>query len=171
MPVLRNSRHEKFALIVAKGKTRSEAYREVTGSAKNADANADNWLNTPGVRERIAELKEANSRKSTLTREQIIEFLCKAVTASAANVEADSSLVQSAEFIDGKPVKRKIPDKIAAVRELVRICGWAQPARLELSARDTLADFIASIREAPRQHAVTERVEDNGGSARESVVL
>jgi hypothetical protein len=45
MPVLRNSRHEKFALIVAKGKTRSEAYREVTGSAKNADANADNWLN------------------------------------------------------------------------------------------------------------------------------
>jgi hypothetical protein len=45
MPVLRNSRHEKFALIVAKGKTRSETYREVTGSAKNADANADNWLN------------------------------------------------------------------------------------------------------------------------------
>ena len=28
MPVLRNSRHEKFALIVAKGKTRSEAYRK-----------------------------------------------------------------------------------------------------------------------------------------------
>ena len=57
-------------------------------------------MNQRGVRERIAELKEANSRKATLTREQIIEFLCNAVTASAANVEADSSLVQSAEFVD-----------------------------------------------------------------------
>jgi hypothetical protein len=62
MPVLRNSRHEKFALIVAKGKTRSEAYREVTGSAKNADANADNWLNAPEVRERIVELQVQTSR-------------------------------------------------------------------------------------------------------------
>ena len=63
MPVLRNSRHEKCALIVAKGKTRSEAYREVTGSAKNADANADNWLNAPGVRERIAELQEQTAEE------------------------------------------------------------------------------------------------------------
>ena len=73
---------------------------------------------------------------------------------------------------------------LAAVRELVRICGWAQPARLELTARDTLGDFINSIREAggPRQLAEMERngvrrpytednTEDNGDSARESVVL
>ena len=68
MPVLRNSRHEKFALIVAKGKTRSEAYREVTGSAKNADANADNWLNAPGVRERIAELQEQTAEECGMER-------------------------------------------------------------------------------------------------------
>ena len=70
-------------------------------------------------------------------------------------------------------MKLKIPDKIAAVRELVKICGWAQPARLELSARDTLADFIDSIREAggPRQLAEMESrgvrrpyTEDNGES-------
>ena len=68
MPVLRNSRHEKFALIVAKGKTRSEAFREVTGSAKNADANADNWLNAPGVRERIAELQEQTAQECGMER-------------------------------------------------------------------------------------------------------
>jgi hypothetical protein len=68
MPVLRNSRHEKFALIVAKGKTRSKAYREVTGSAKNADANADNWLNAPGVRERIAELQEQTAEECGMER-------------------------------------------------------------------------------------------------------
>ena len=77
---------------------------------------ADQLMNQHGVRERIAELKEANSRKATLTREQAIEFLCNVIMASAAKIEEDSPLVQSAEFVDGKPVKLGIPDKIAAVR-------------------------------------------------------
>jgi hypothetical protein len=124
-------------------------------TGKEADGNAANWMNRPGVRERVNELKEANSRKATLSREQTIEFLCNVINTSAAKVDADSPLVQSAEFVDGKPVKLRIPDKIAAVKELVRICAWAQAARLELSARDTLGDFINSIREAggPRQLA------------------
>ena len=166
MASLKNVRHEKFAQCVASGLTGADAYRQVMNyTGKEADGNAANWMNRPGVRERLNELKEANSRKATLSREQIIEFLCKAVTTSAANVEADSSLVQSAEFVDGKPVKLKIPDKIAAVKELVRICGWSQPARVELSARDTLAEFIKSIRQAPRQPVMADYAEDNGVGA------
>jgi hypothetical protein len=124
---------------------------------------ADQLMNQHGVRERIAELKEENSRKATLSREQTIEFLCNVVSTSAAKVDADSPLVQSAEFVDRKPVKLRIPDKIAAVKELVRVCGWAKPDRIELSATDTLADFINSIRKAerPRQH-VMDYAEDNG---------
>ena len=72
------------------------------------------------------------------------------IKTSAAKVEADSPLVQSAEFADGKPVKLKIPDKIAAVKELVRMCGWAKPDRVEISGTDTLTDFIQSIRQAGR---------------------
>ncbi len=79
MPVLQNSRHEKFALIVAKGKTRSDAYREVTGSAKNADANADNWLNAPGVRERIAELQEQTAEEGGMERTDYAKSLVAAV--------------------------------------------------------------------------------------------
>jgi hypothetical protein len=174
MPALATPKDEAFCQGVASGLPKAEAWRRATGRTNNADVHCDQLMGKRGITERITELKEANSRKATLTREQIIEFLCKAVTASASNVEADSSLVQSAEFIDGKPVKLKIPDKIAAVRELVRICGWAQPARLELSARDTLGDFINSIREAggPRQLAEMESrgvrrpyTEDNGESA------
>jgi hypothetical protein len=134
-------------------------------TGKEADGNAANWMNRPGVRERLNELKEANSRKSALTREQTIEFLCNVIRTSAASVEADSSLVQSAEFVDGKPVKLRIPDKIAAVKELVRVCGWAKPDRLELSATYTLAEFIASIRQAPRRPVMAAHAEANGGSA------
>jgi hypothetical protein len=148
MGPLTNSRYEKFAQMVASGLTGSEAYRQVAGATagKNADVLAARWMDSPGVRERLNELKEANSRKATLTREKLIDFLCEVITASAANVEADSSLVQSAEFVGGKAVKLRIPDKIAAVKELVRVCGWAKPDRVELSATDTLAEFINSIR-------------------------
>jgi hypothetical protein len=71
------------------------------------------------------------------------------IKTSAANINADSSLVQSAEFVDGKPVKLRIPDKIAAAKELIKVCGWAKPDRLELAATDTLGDFIQSIRKGP----------------------
>jgi hypothetical protein len=162
MSQLRNTRHEQFAQFVAHGSPQSEAYRRVVGngaSAKNANVHADEWMNRPGVRERVAELKEANSRKATLSREQTIEFLCNVISTSAAKVEADSPLVQSAEFVDGKPVKLRIPDKIAAAKELTKMCGWAKPDRIELAATDTLDDFINSIRQAgvPRQLAVAER--------------
>jgi hypothetical protein len=123
--ILKNSRHEKFSQGVASGLSGSEAYRQVAGAAAgNADVIADDLMNRPGVRERIAELKEANSRRATLSREQTIEFLCNVINTSAAKVDADSSLVQSAEFENGQPVKLRIPDKIAAVKELTKMCGW-----------------------------------------------
>jgi hypothetical protein len=89
---------------------------------------------------------------------------CRGVMTSAAKVEAESPLVQSAEFVDGNPVKLRTPDKIAAAKELTRICGWVQPNRIELSATDTLGEFIRSIREAggPRQPIMAEHAEDNG---------
>jgi hypothetical protein len=61
-------------------------------TGKEADGNAANWMNRPGVRERVNELKEANSRKAALSREQTIAWLCDVINASAAKVEADSSL-------------------------------------------------------------------------------
>ena len=163
MASLKNVRHEKFAQCVASGLSGAEAYRQAAEySGKQADGNAANWMKRPGVRERIAELKEANSRRATLSREQTIEFLCSVILASAAKVDVDSSLVQSAEFENGQPVKLRIPDKIAAVKELTKMCGWAQPNRIELSARDTLAEFIDSIRQAPRRPGMAAYAEDNG---------
>jgi hypothetical protein len=149
MASLKNVRHEKFAQCVASGLSGADAYRQAAEySGKQADGNAANWMNRPGVRERVNELKEANSRKATLSREQTIEFLCNVIKTSAAKVEEDSPLVQSAEFVDCKLVRVKIPDKIAAVKELTRMCGWAKPDRVEISATDTLTEFIQSIRKS-----------------------
>jgi hypothetical protein len=164
MASLKNVRHEKFAQCVGSGLSGADAYRQVMNyTGKEADGNAANWMNRPGVRERVNELKEANSRKATLSREQAIAFLCNVISTSAAKVDADSPLVQSAEFVDGKPVKLRIPDKIAAAKELIKVCGWAKPDRIELAATDTLEEFINSIRQAPRRPGMAAYAEDNGG--------
>lgn len=42
----------------------------------------------------------------------------------------------------------RMPDKIAAAQLLVKICGWANPERVELSATDTLAEFVQSLRKS-----------------------
>jgi hypothetical protein len=55
--------------------------------------------------------------------------------------------------VDGKPVKLRIPDKIAAAKELVRVCCWAKPDRIELSATDALAEFVQSIRKVEQASA------------------
>ena len=43
-----------------------------------------------------------------------------------------------------------MPDKIAAAQLLVKMCAWGNPERVELSANDTLAEFIQSIRHLGR---------------------
>ena len=113
MGPLKNSRYEKFAQMVASGLTGSEAYRQVAGATagKNADVLAARWMDSPGVRERLNELKEANSRKAALSREQTIAWLCDVINASAAKVDVGSPLVQSAEFVDGKPVNSVFPTR------------------------------------------------------------
>lgn len=163
MPALATPKDEMFCQGVAAGLSHAEAWRKATGKTKNADVSCDQLLGKIGIRDRIAELKEANPRKATLRREQVIAFLCEVIAASAANVEAASPLVQSVEFVDGKPVKLRIPDKIAAVKELAKMCGWSQPARLELSATDTLSEFLGSIRRrGTRRPGMAEQAEDNG---------
>ena len=65
--------------------------------------------------------------------------------AGAGVVAKDSRLCQSYRTGDyGTGVR--MPDKIAAAQLLVKMCGWANPERVELSATDTLAEFIQSIR-------------------------
>jgi hypothetical protein len=66
------------------------------------------------------------------------------------------------------PLNLGFPTKIAAVTELTRMCGWAQPDRIELSATDTLAEFINCIREAPRRPGMTDYAEANGERGLES---
>ena len=113
MPMLQNPRHERFAQAVASGRSASEAYRQSGATGKNADVQAAKLVVRGSICERVAELKEAQSRKSELSRDQLREFLTEVILTPAGRVDEKSRLCQSYKIT---PELREIrmPDKLAA---------------------------------------------------------
>ena len=146
MPVLKNVKHEKFAQLCASGLSRSEAYRKAAGAraGKNSDANSDDWLNARGVRERIRELQERNSRKSEMTREELLTFYAAVIRTPADRVPAGSPVIQAYEMTESGP-KIRICDKAAAGAQLAKMCGWNEPDKVEMSA-DSLTSYLRELR-------------------------
>ncbi|HET9523856.1 MAG TPA: terminase small subunit [Terrimicrobiaceae bacterium] len=76
MPLLKNSRHELFAQLIASGTcSAAEAYRRAGGRTKNADVIACRWLRKVSIKEWIAELKGRAAEKCDMTREQTVRAL------------------------------------------------------------------------------------------------
>jgi phage terminase small subunit len=83
MPVLDNSRHEKFAQGLAQGMSAAEAYRL---AGYNGDRTAASRLSTNvNVQARVAELKERAAVNVSLSKEWVLENLIKNVKAGQAN--------------------------------------------------------------------------------------
>lgn len=75
MPILQNTRHEKFAQLVASGKSADEAYQEA--GYKRARQNAHRMMTNDDITSRIAELQNKAAEKHEITRDKITEMLLK----------------------------------------------------------------------------------------------
>ena len=65
MPILRNSRHEKFAQLLARAKFGpSEAYRQCGYTGKNADVNCQDLLANPSVAAKLPSLRLGTPRNA-----------------------------------------------------------------------------------------------------------
>ena len=133
MPILANARHELFAQAVASGKSASEAYRRSGGKGKNADVQAAKLVVSGSICERVAELKEAQSRKSELSRDRLREFLTEVILTPAGRVDEKSRLCQSYK-VTAEVREIRMPDKLAAAAQLAKLCGWHEP--LDLGGSD-----------------------------------
>ena len=76
MPILKNSRHERFAQEVAKGKSADDAYT-LCGN-KPHRGNASRMRTKESVRRRIEELQAKGAEKAGVTIERIITEMAKA---------------------------------------------------------------------------------------------
>ena len=77
-----------------------------------------------GICKRVAELKEAQSQKSELSRDQLRQFLTEVILTPAGKVDEQSRLCQSYK-VTAEVREIRMPDKLAAAAQLAKLCGWS----------------------------------------------
>jgi hypothetical protein len=83
--------------------------------------------------------------KSELSRDQLRQFLTEVILAPAGKVDEQSRLCQSYK---ATPEVREIrmPDKLRAVEQLAKLCGWSDPEKFEHGASNELTELLKRLR-------------------------
>jgi hypothetical protein len=147
MAALANSRWEKFAQLCASGLNNSEGWRRLSGRKKDADVHAAQLMAKPGVRERVAEIKEQNARGTQLTREELLGFYADVIRTPADQVPAGSPIIQAYETTEHGN-KIRLVDKAAAGAALAKMCGWDEPTKIVVTT-DPLLAYLRELRATP----------------------
>ena len=144
MPILENPRHERFAQLRASGKTGSDSYRAIAGKdARYADVRADQLMKTPGVRERIEELKAESSAKCSLSREAYIGSLVEMYEAKPGDASMDNP---RCDVVIVRGQKQAVfPPKLQVGQQLAKLCGWDAPTKVEVETGTELAAFLGGL--------------------------
>lgn len=145
--MLKNARQEKFAQNVANGLAFGEAYSKA-GYKANPDAAAkagSRLSKTKLVKARIAELKAKQSDKAEMSRDELRRYLIEVLQTPVGEINIRHRLCQSyREGDDSREVK--MPDKLKAAAELIKLCGWAEPDKIQVEAGGSIGALLEKIR-------------------------
>ena len=127
-----------------KSKTSSDAYREaVSNKTRNADVNASQLANRPGVRERIEELKAESSAKCSLSREAYIKSLVEMYEAKPSEASMDNP---RCDVVVVRGQKQAVfPPKLQVGQQLAKLVNWEGSIKVELEAGENLARFLGRL--------------------------
>lgn len=143
---LKNSRHERFAVLVANGKTQADAYREVypNQAGQKASTLATNAcrLHTK-VLPRIRELQQKAANKAGITRDELVEIMAEIVRTPGDAIPAGSRIVQ--EVRAGKFGSTVvIPSKVQAADFIAKVLGFYAPQKVENEHRFSPDEAVAA---------------------------
>lgn len=130
MPILKNSRHEKFAQLIASGTSQAAAYEAAGYCPKSQNAlyaDSSALVRIPKVAERIAELKERTETKSAISRDEVVAILA-----------------EYARIYPGPKYPHDI--RLRAIAQLAKMCGWDSAEKLEHSANESLIQALKRLR-------------------------
>ena len=120
-----NPRHERFAQLVAEGKTQADAYRETYPQSKRWK---DEAVHVKGselagkVSVRVRELQAELAKRSNITKEEVVAYL--------------SDVVRGPENSFG--------NKLAAIEQLAKLLGWYTPQKMEQNIRFAADEAVAA---------------------------
>jgi type II secretory pathway component HofQ len=94
VPLLKNPRHEKFALALAEGKSATDAY--ALAGYKSCRQNAHRMITKDDIQARLAEIQGAAAKASEVTIESLLNEL-EAARAKATDLDQLSAAVRAIE--------------------------------------------------------------------------
>lgn len=152
-----SGRQLKFARLVAEGMPASRAYETAGYSARgnSAEVSASQILRNLQVQKEVERLRKEADAASDMTRDELVAFLAAAIRTPIGKIDELSPLAQEVtrDYITrkGEPevlrVKMKSVGKLEASKQLIEICGWASPKKLQHSGSVSLADILGEINE------------------------
>lgn len=145
--MLKNARHEKFAQEVAAGAHYGDAYQRAGYKAKpGPSAKAGSRLaKSKQVKARVAELRKSLGDKSEMSREELRRYLVEVLRTPIGEINIRHRLCQFYRSTD-EATEVRMPDKLKAAAELIKLCGWAEPEKVQLEAGGGLAALLEKIR-------------------------
>lgn len=142
MPALENPRHESFCQFYAVCGNASESWRKSGGVGENSDVHSSRLMVTGGIRERIAEIREAAADASELSKRGLMTWLGKVI----AGKEAVTTVQLRAAEILGRmsgwnEADRPAPPSATAEEKAIRL--FASPAATKIVIDLLLAEIGA----------------------------
>lgn len=146
MNILKNPRHERFAQLLAGGRSQADAYREVyprSRAWRDTSVHERASKISAKVLPRVRELQVDLEKRSVIQKEEIVRFLSSVVRTPVGQVGPDSPLVQVYER--GKHGLRiSMVSKLAAIEQLAKLLGWYVPQKVEGEFRFTPDEAVAA---------------------------
>lgn len=147
---LKNSRHERFSVLVASGMTQADAYREVYPQSrrwKDESVHERASKVSAKVLPRIEQLKQAVADGAVIERQEVVRLLADILRTPVGGLTADSPLCQEVEDISfGETSRRKVkmPSKLQAADILCKMLGFYAPQKVEGEIRFSPDEAVAA---------------------------
>lgn len=132
---LKNARHERFAQLLAEGRSQADAYREVYPVSRRWKSDSIHVRASKvsaKVLPRVRELQQAIAARVVMERAEALSILADILRSAPADVKSCSRFAQEMRVnpVTGE-VTIRLPSKIAAFAELAKALGWYAPQKVE----------------------------------------
>lgn len=144
---------KEFARLLVESKlSKADAYRKAykrKDMSNDAASKAASRLSKDGeILRMIDELNAQLDRSAIATKQECLEFLTAVLRTPIGQVGEDSPLCQEIAYTDSG-MRKKMPGKIEAVRELSKLAGYNEPEKLEVGGLSQIAEVLAGTKQDP----------------------
>ena len=147
---------KEFARLLVESKlSKADAYRKAYNRkdmSNDAASKAASRLSKDGeVLRMIDELNAQLDRSAVATKQECLEFLTAVLRTPIGEVGEDSPLCQEVAYTDSG-MRKKMPGKIEAVRELSKLAGYNKPEPVDVPGLSKIAAVLAGTKQEHLVH-------------------